>query len=92
MYHFWYVRVIFSLEYYFLPLQSDWSLSCDHGLDYASSFETNTRLDCVRGWEVNVYTSIFCRRLRVCFFFFFFFFEGQCSIFLLLSESPPPPD
>ena len=41
--------ISFGLFYFFagvffhgiLPLQSDWSLSCDHGLDYARSYESN---------------------------------------------------
>ena len=35
VYHFWFVFVLFS-PWGILPLQSDWSLSCDHGLNYAS--------------------------------------------------------
>ena len=31
VYHFWFVFLPWGI-----PPQSDWSLSCDHGLDYAS--------------------------------------------------------
>ena len=38
--HLWFVCVFFPWG---IPqLQSDWSLSCDHGLDYASKCENNT--------------------------------------------------
>ena len=39
VYHFWLVCVCFPCG--IPPLQSDWSLSCDHGLDYASCCENN---------------------------------------------------
>ena len=32
VYHFWFVFFPWGIP----PLQSDWSLSCDRGLDYAS--------------------------------------------------------
>ena len=41
-YHMIYARTIlicFILPWGILPLRSDWSLSCDHGLDYASCCE-----------------------------------------------------
>ena len=40
VYHLWFVCVLPSG----IPqLQSDWSLSCDHGLDYASECENNNK-------------------------------------------------
>ena len=38
VYHLWFVCVF---PRGIPQLQSDWSLSCDHGLDYASSCENN---------------------------------------------------
>ena len=36
VYHLWFVLCVFFFLWGIPPLQSDWSLSCDHGLDYAS--------------------------------------------------------
>ena len=39
VYHFWFCLCFFSWG--IPPLQSDWSLSCDHELDLASSCQNN---------------------------------------------------
>ena len=49
---------------YILPPQSDWSLSCDHGLDYASRCENNKNNQvCVLQIDKNWYTYESLRRL-----------------------------
>ena len=40
VYHLWFVFFPWGIP----RLQSDWSLPCDHGLDYASQYDNNNNL------------------------------------------------
>ena len=75
-------------------LQSDWSLSCDHGLDYSSKCENNNRTTCYQRPETHVKKSFqhvtceFDGSILIsclCFSFLsFFVFSLPCIFFLFL--------
>ena len=73
-------------------LQSDWSLSCDHGLDYSSKCENNNRTTCYQRPETHVKKSFqhvtceFDGSIRTHFLsllFFPFLFRFFASLYLL---------